>query len=110
MTVMTSTAIFRYPLKVTYYQTFSVPTKYKILSCAPARVGYGIDLWAKVSPRHRDTTVAIYILGTGHPWPSEPFGGDEQYVQTLDLDFVGTCVMDDGLVWHVFTGPVHDGI
>lgn len=101
---MNHSAIYRYPLDVTYYQELiQIPTAHKILSVAPGRDqprDYEIDLWMKVSPSDVHTRVAIYMLSTGHPVPVNSVGAD------LDLKFIGTCVMNDGLVWHVFEGPV----
>lgn len=34
----------------------------------------------------------VYVVGTGHRTPQE----------VNDAHFVGTCVMPDQLVWHVF--------
>jgi hypothetical protein len=98
------TAIYRYPLEVTDFQILKVPSAHTILSVAPGRhqgSHYSLDLWAKVSPIDHYSTVAVYILGTGHPFPTYKTSGVD-----LDIDFVGTCVMDDGLVWHVFTGRI----
>ena len=105
--------VFRYPLKIEDYQEVSVPTAYQVLSCAPARDQYamenlygpprlthGIDLWIKVGPSHLNTDLWIYIVGTGNPMPEHPRTGG-----SLDLNFIGTCVMPNDLVWHVFVGP-----
>jgi hypothetical protein len=100
---MTS-SIYRYPLEVTDFQTLRIPSAHTILSVAPGRAQhreYQLDLWAKVSASDHNSTVAVYILGTGHPFPTYKTSGAD-----LDIGFVGTCVMDDGLVWHVFTGKV----
>jgi hypothetical protein len=101
-----NTTIHRYRLAVTDFQVLSLPSAHTILSVAPGRYQsrhYAIDLWAKVSPSPA-TDVGIYILGTGNPWPT--FTTNSGVTMRYDLDFIGTCVMNDGLVWHVFEGPV----
>lgn len=74
----------------------------KILSVAPARQGYGIDMWwvADDTPETITTHVDIYVMGTGHPMPP-PLDLKNPYIAAA-VDFLGTCVMSDGLVWHVF--------
>jgi hypothetical protein len=83
--------IFRYPLKVVGTQTIEMPLYYTLLSVAPGRTDeYTIDLWAQVPEQAPLVPVDIEIVGTGHPMPR------------VMLDFVGTAVMPDGLVWHVY--------
>jgi hypothetical protein len=86
--------IFRYSLKLTVTQTIEMPLSYKLLSVAPGRTDdYTIDLWAQVPEQAPMVPVTIEIVGTGHPMPKAV------------LYFVGTAVMPDGLVWHVFERP-----
>lgn len=106
--------ILRFPLTIDDYQEISVPTAYHVLSCAPARSTYemknswggmptrthGIDLWVRVATSDHNTALGIYIIGTGNEMMRHPTGGN------LDLNFIGTCVMPNMLVWHVFTGPL----
>lgn len=101
-----TTSIWRFPIDIDDLQTISVPSTHEVLSCAPARdLTYhrvlgrdvqAIDLWVRVAKSDHNVDVGIHIFGTGHPMPdfSDPW------------TFVGTCVMDNKLVWHVFTGPV----
>ena len=88
-------AILRFKLEVTDRQEIEIPGRYKILSVAPGRNGYHIDMWARVIPDEMHSIRAFYIYGTGHPLPT---GGG----LVIDQEFIGTCVMSDGLVWHVF--------
>lgn len=100
--------IFRYALEITDYQEISVPSNHKVLSCAPARSTYeapwgpeqGIDLWVWVdqNPDHGFTTLRLWAVGTGNPMPTD-IAMDRIY-------FVGTCVMTDGLVWHLFATTI----
>ena len=86
-------AILRYQLPIASERhTIKIPSAHKILSCAPARAGYAIDVWVKTSPSHHDTDVIFHVFGTGHSLPDV----------RGTLEFIGTNVMDDGLVWHLF--------
>lgn len=92
--------IFRYGLQVDDVQSISLPSSHSILSVAPGRhqtSHYGIDLWALTRPSHHDVKRSVFIFGTGNPIPENIL---------THSDFVGTAVMDDGLVWHVFIGPL----
>lgn len=82
--------IFRYQLEVTDEQQLYMPHSYEALSVAPSRGGYHIDLWVQVNPDNTTSAPKFYVVGTGNPMPDR------------ELDFVGTAVMSDGLVWHVF--------
>lgn len=87
------TAIFRYELDITPTQDVKLPSGHQVLSIAPGRAGYYIDVWVKIGPGDHDTLRTFRVFGTGHPLPDpEP-----------PMDFLGTAVMSDGLVWHVFT-------
>lgn len=79
-------------------EMFNVTGFLAALSAAPARNGvYGIDVWYIVDDADTKVReVAVSIAGTGHSLSK---------TETL-IDFVGTCVMSDGLVWHVFVRPV----
>ena len=84
--------IFRYVLKIDDEQIIDMPLGSEILSAAPARHTYAIDVWVKVPEVAPAVPYRFLIRGTGHPL-GEILSKD---------DFIGTCVMDDGLVWHVF--------
>jgi hypothetical protein len=108
--VTTNTTIHRYDLYVTDTQVINVPVSHTILSVAPGRQQHhgvhSIDMWIKVRPSP-NADVGIWILGTGNPWPTFETNGGTTF--TYDLDFIGTCVMENQLVWHVFEGPIpHD--
>lgn len=86
-------AILRWQIPiVTNPHIINMPSSHKILSCAPARSGYAIDVWAKTSPSEFNTDVTFHIFGTGHPLPD----------LRGTLEFIGTNVMSDGLIWHLF--------
>ena len=105
--------INRYYLKLTDYQTITIPSGYHVLSAAPGRDTYknpmfgradiqGIDLWVKVSDSAQQVGLGIYLVGTGFPLPTTKDGNQQS------LNFIDTCVMDNGLVWHVHVGPVQN--
>lgn len=78
-------------------EEFNIDGFQKVLSVAPARNGvYGIDVWYMVGFPPTPATVTISVAGTGHP-----LSPDE-----MERTYVGTCVMSDGLVWHVFAEVV----
>lgn len=91
--------IYRYQLPVKDESKLRLPVNHKLLSVAPGRDGYYVDLWAEVDfvPDDRGTPKVgriFYIVGTGHRMPEG------------ELDYIGTAVMPDGLVWHVYAEPV----
>ena len=105
--------INRYFLKITDYQVITIPSGYQVLSAAPGRDTYknpmlgradiqGIDLWIKVNDSPQTVGLGVYLVGTGFPLPTEKSGS---YV---GLNFIDTCVMENGLVWHVHVGPVQN--
>ena len=85
-------AILRYPLiDLTYRQTLSIPTGFKPRHVAPGRApDVAIDLWVEADLTNQPVPVDILIVGTGHQLPVG--------------DYVGTVVMPDEFVWHVFIG------
>ena len=97
--------IYKYELNITDKQRIQVPGKHlRPLSVAEQ---YGkLMLWAIVSDEPPDfranhTELEITIIGTGNPAP------DLRQVDTFDgMRFIGTVVMSDGLVWHVFAKEV----
>lgn len=94
MTTPDFPAVLRYKLQIgPTFEIINMPQSHKILSVAPGRGGYHIDVWVKVEPHwYVETPVTFRVFGTGHPIPDT----------RGDLEFIGTCVMSDGLVWHVF--------
>lgn len=92
--------IYRYKLDI-LATSVDLPEDHELLSIAPARDGYYIDLWARLgSDVSKIVRRGIKIYGTGHPIsdPWRNFG--------TGLKFLGTAVMSDGLVWHVFAESV----
>lgn len=104
--------IVRYPLEIVDYQQVQPLWPGRVLSVAPGRMrppapggfydpdAQKIDLWCIDDDGSRGANppplLGVWIVGTGNPMP----GG------LLDNDtgvFHGTCVMVNGLVWHVFT-------
>lgn len=106
--------IFRQQVALNDRQVIELPWGHTILSAAPARDftdGY-IDIWFTVPDKQGKTVIGhkgegavktvvtvpdterilVHIAGTGHPIDDD-----------IDVDeFVDTCVMPSGLVWHVF--------
>lgn len=89
--------IFRLNLPVTDYQEIPVG---RVISAAPCRSGRSdvIDLWYERPSSPRDETLGLYIFGTGHRTPWNPW---TRYA----WDFIDTVVTPSGLVWHVYVGP-----
>lgn len=88
--------IFRQQIDL-WADCIDVPSGAKVLSVAPARhVTDGlIDVWYTVSDVDNPVeTYPLTILGTGHQFS----------IKILEQDFIGTCVMPSGLVWHIFVG------
>lgn len=106
--------IFRQQLKITDYQEITINAGSRLLSVAPARGRYtkeaiwgeiqiqGIDLWyinrPEIDPNFKQQTedVGIYLVGTGNLMPN--------VIGSIHTSFLGTCVMANDLVWHVFSG------
>lgn len=83
--------IFKFELSLVNYFTFRSPGGREGIT--PLSVGEQngkLFLWAIVDAFADDGQVSFCIRGTGHQ-----LDGSEG-------DFVGTCQMSDGLVWHVF--------
>lgn len=111
--------IFRTQLKILDYQEITINANSSLLSVAPARDTYkhesgypgghidvqGIDLWyinrPEMDPNFPELKklLGIYVIGTGNPIPNA--------IGTSRTHFLGTCVMSNDLVWHVFEGPLH---
>lgn len=90
--------IFREQLKIDD-QYLNLAGLHRILSVAPARDSYAIDMWWVTDETPETTHVDIYVMGTGHPMPEAVIPSSDFFPSA---DFLGTCVMSDGLVWHVF--------
>lgn len=111
--------IHRCQIPVTDRQVVKLPWPSRILSAAPARSGgEHIDLWFIDPGSHPDKRhtvlghdfrgevvrtpateqILVHIAGTGHEIPAD----------ISDDDFVDTCVMGSGLVWHVFARTAFD--
>jgi hypothetical protein len=101
--------IFRYPLGITDHQILDLPFTSILLSVAPGRMMPGmptaaehIDLWALVPQEAPPVPYHIWIIGTGNPVPKEL----NRLGMTSAADqFIGTCAMPSGYVWHVFWTP-----
>lgn len=87
-----TTTIYKYPLAVRDYQTLKLPSFSKVLAVAEQEGK--LMLWAAVSadPAPEMRMVVVRIAGTGNPM------GDEY----IGMGHVGTVVMSNGFVWHVF--------
>lgn len=82
-------------------QCLNLAGLHRILSVAPARDCYAIDMWWVTDETPDTTHVDIYVMGTGHPMPKPALDITNSYIASR-VDFLGTCVMSDGLVWHIF--------
>jgi hypothetical protein len=93
--------IYRYPLEVLDKQILELPATAQPLSVAPGRGAdrYSIDLWCLVPEIPPAVKYQVDIYGTGHP-----IGRGEITLDPVALGYVGTAVMSDGYVWHVFIG------
>jgi len=81
--------VWKYPIH-TAQEVISMPVESEILSAGAQ--GDQIFLWAKVDDSHRAYEAReIIVAGTGHNLP-----------EGVDLEFLGTVQMPNGLVFHVF--------
>jgi hypothetical protein len=121
--------ILRHPLEITDYQLVDLPNDGDLLSVAQSRSNpnFEVDLWSLDYEYGPGKTVALYVVGTGNPMPTEL--RDSAYIRDrkeqrrshpgvvfdygVGMDdpmpwrkFLGTVVTPNGLVWHVFGGPV----
>jgi hypothetical protein len=97
--------IHRYPLAITDHQIIQMPQSYpdaargvrKLLAVAESREfpGTALDLWARVDDSLPLDDVHMYVVGTGNPFP--------EAIMPACGWHVGTVVMSNGLVWHVFS-------
>ena len=107
--------IVRYELEITDYQQLQPLWPGRILSIAPGRLhgltsprDQKIDAWgidnSKSVLKAAAPILGVWVIGTGHPIPD----GTDPRIPALDPDaiFHGTCVMENRLVWHVFSTVV----
>jgi hypothetical protein len=82
--------IFRYILEITDDQEISIPSgaAYNIIHVAEKHGN--LCVWVMVNPNAKEKPVRFLVRGTGHG-----FTGEEG-------KHVGSVVMKNGLVWHVF--------
>lgn len=85
-------AVYKYTLNLIRRQELLIPQNAKILHIGEQNSQ--ITLWAQVNTSEDKTKLPIFIFGTGHPIPSP------------DLEYIGTVQMTNGLVSHVFMGPL----
>lgn len=96
--------IFRVQTGLVVRKVVEFPYGAKILSCTPSRTGHTtlIDLWFSVPEpgpiTPKPERMMIDVAGTGHPIRDD----------ITPEHFIGTCVMADDLVWHVFARPARD--
>lgn len=98
--------IVRYPLDIVDYQQLQPLWPGRVLSVAPGRdhmdftARQRIDMWCIDDATGRGDelppVLGVWVIGTGNPMPAGLVDDDSHA-------FHGTCVMDNGLVWHVFT-------
>lgn len=82
--------IYKYNLEITDRQIVKMPYNSEIISVK--NQGNSLCLWAMVETNNEvRPTYEIEIFGTGNPIEKDVF-----------REFIDTCVMPNGLVWHVF--------
>ena len=84
--------VYKYVLDVTDEQGIQMPVMAKILSVAEDHNG-DLCVWAAVIPDNRKEEVLFRVIGTGNPISLGTLTG---------WQFLGTTVMSNGLVWHVW--------
>ena len=83
--------IYKYNLDITDRQLLELPKGSEILSVK--NQGDNICLWALVNSEEQSKEVfEIEIFGTGH---------DIYENEKTERKFIDTCVMPNGLVWHI---------
>jgi len=83
--------IYKYELQIKDSQSFQINSDYKILSVAEQNGK--LCMWVLVNLNNPITWMNIEIIGTGNQI-------DEQLMQ--HNKFIGSVVMHNGFVWHVF--------
>ena len=82
--------IWKYWLSIEDYQIIEMPQDSKLLH-VDEQEGK-LCLWALVNPYAPKSRRSILVFGTGY------------VIDDSEDNFVGTTVMSDGFVWHVFDG------
>ena len=83
--------IYKYNLEITDSQSITMPLNSEILSAK--NQGNNLCIWALVdTDEDLNVTYEIEIFGTGNPI----------YDNSTFREFIDTCVMPNGLVWHLF--------
>jgi len=102
--------ILKYELKITDRQTIKVNgSKAHILSVAEQ--DGKLMMWAMVSAESgfsQDPYLDVFIIGTGNELPNNLVPHDGPF--SNNVPFVGTVVMSNGLVWHVFAETISVGV
>ena len=84
--------IWKCQLEITDEQDIRIPRDAQLLSVAEQ---WGrLTIWFLVDAGNECVKRRILVIGTGNP-----IDGSYEY---LELDFIGTAVMSNVLVWHVF--------
>ena len=96
--------ILKYELKAVAHQSIFVGTDVATPLSVAEQNGK-LMLWAQVDAGsqivYRKCHICVRIIGTGEQYSS--FAGSFPGKK----DFLGTVVMSDGLVWHVFARPTY---
>lgn len=122
--------IVRYELEIVDYQQIQPLWPGRILAVKPGRLihpfnpqpmtieNQKIDMWCVDDSDNAPSwppILGVWIVGTGNPMPEDVVnrhhGRTGPYVYdggplAADVEFKDTCVMANGLVWHVFTSIV----
>lgn len=125
--------IVRYELELVNYQQVQPLWPGRVMAVKPGRYQefplgdprwmtneQKVDMWciddSENAPPYRPPILGVWIVGTGHPLPEavvNPAYGKLQSQHIYDggplaagVEFEDTCVMANGLVWHVFTSVV----
>lgn len=96
--------VIRHDLRITDYQTLTLPNNGTILSIAQSRRSPhdSIDMWSLDYEKGDPVVRGIYAVGTGHPFPESVKENDEEGWAF----FIGTVVLPSLLVFHFFEGPL----
>jgi hypothetical protein len=86
--------IYKYELQITDKQVIKMPPGAQLLSVQPSRKMTHLWVWALVDTDRSPASREFLIVGTGHPC------NVNFYV------YLGTCMMPNELVWHVFHRPL----
>lgn len=86
--------VYKYVLALQGEQSVTIPHGSKVLAVKVGGERDNQQLWlyCLVNLMNRQTKLRVRIAGTGHE------------IDTKGLVYRDTCMMESGLVWHVFTG------